>query len=281
MIIKKIFNNNALLAEDEKQNEVILMGRGIAFQKKNGDPLDETKIEKRFVFDASELNDKFEKLFETVPVKYLELSSFIIEMAQKELQVQLDNSIYIGLTDHISYAISRYEEGQTLRNVLLWEIKKFHPAEFKVALKALEMIEYETKIKMEEDEAGFIAMHFVNAQHSGEEMNKTIVVTKMVQDILQIVEYHYQLKLDEDSLSYMRFVTHIRYFARRLFTDTIISEEDDILFEQVKARSPEAYKCAVKVRNYINEFYNKDLTQDEMIYFMLHINRVCSRQITK
>lgn len=58
---------------------------------------------------------------------------------------------------------------------------------------------------MTEDEAGYIAMHFVNAQQNGEEMSQTVKVTKMVEDILHIVEYHYQIKLDENSLNYTRF----------------------------------------------------------------------------
>ncbi len=89
-------------------------------------------------------------------------------------------------------------------------------------------------------------MHFVNAQQSGEEMSQTVKVTKMVEDILHIVEYHYQIKLDENSLNYTRFVTHIRYFARRLFAKELNQDTDDILYQQIKERYPDAYRCALK-----------------------------------
>lgn len=281
MIIQKIFNNNACMVEDENKNEIILMGKGIAFQKKQGDKVDETKIQKRFVFDTTELNQKFSQLFDEVPVKYLELTDSIVDMVQNELQVKLDPNIYIALTDHISYAVNRYEKEEKLRNVLLWEIKKFYPKEFKLAMKALDIIEYETHVQLDEDEAGYIAMHFVNAQHDGEEMNQTIAVTKIVEDILQIVEFHYQFKLDEDSMNYMRFVTHIRYFARRLFSNDIAQTQDEMLFEQIKNRYPESYKCTVKVKRYIEELYHISISREEMVYFMLHINRVCNRVISQ
>lgn len=274
----KVFNNNACLAEDDKQNEIILMGRGISFQKKTGDRIDESKIQKRFVFDTTELNTKFTQLFDEVPIKYLELTSNIIDMVQEKLQVELDPNIYIALTDHIAYAVNRYNENQRVKNMLLWEIKKFYPREFQLAMEALKMIAYETQVEMEEDEAGYIAMHFVNAQQDGEEMNQTIAVTKIVEDILQIVEYHYCIKLDEKSLNYMRFVTHIRYFARRLFTNDIATTQDDVLFEQIKSRYPESYTCTIKVKRYIEEFYHISINHEEMVYFMLHINRVCDRQ---
>ena len=278
MKIIKTFNNNICLVEDAKHQEMILMGKGIAFGLKKDDEVDPNKIDKKFVFDTKELNDKFNALFDQVPVKYIELSSNIIDYATKALNIIFDNSIYLALSDHISYAIERYQNGEVLKNALLFDIKKFYPNEFKVALKALDMIAYETDIKMSEDEAGFIAMHFVNASQSGEAMSQTIAVTKMVEDILQIVEYHYHLALDENSINYIRFVSHIRFFARRLFSNEIYNDDQDDLFEQIRNKYPTSYQCSLKVKKYILLNYNIDLGNDEMVYFMLHINRVCTRQ---
>lgn len=277
MKIIKTFNNNICLVEDAKHQEMILMGKGIAFGLKKDDEVDPNKIDKKFVFDTKELNDKFNALFDQVPVKYIELSSNIIDYATKALNIIFDNSIYLALSDHISYAIERYQNGEALKNTLLFDIKKFYPNEFKVALKALDMIAYETDIKMSEDEAGFIAMHFVNASQSGEAMSQTIAITKMVEDILQIVEYHYHLALDENSINYIRFVSHIRFFARRLFSNEIYNDDQDDLFEQIRNKYPTSYQCSLKVKKYILLNYNIDLGNDEMVYFMLHINRVCTR----
>lgn len=278
MKIIKTFNNNICLVEDAKHQEMILMGKGIAFGLKKDDEVNPNKIDKKFVFDTKELNDKFNALFDQVPVKYIELSSNIIDYATKALNIIFDNSIYLALSDHISYAIERYQNGEVLKNALLFDIKKFYPNEFKVALKALDMIAYETDIKMSEDEAGFIAMHFVNASQSGEAMSQTIAVTKMVEDILQIVEYHYHLALDVNSINYIRFVSHIRFFARRLFSNEIYNDDQDDLFEQIRNKYPTSYQCSLKVKKYILLNYNIDLGNDEMVYFMLHINRVCTRQ---
>lgn len=278
MIVKKIFNHNALLAEDEEHNELVVMGRGIGFQKRPGDPVDERKVQKRFVFDTEGLNEKLSRLFEEVPIQYLELSVSIIEMAQMELDVIFDSNIYIALSDHLAYAVNRYSQEQILRSALLFEIKKFYQREYQVAKKALEMITYETGIHMEDDEAGFIAMHFVNAQQKGENIEQTVKITQMVEDILRITEYHYHLKLDENSLSYSRFVTHITYFARRLFADEMVVDEDEELYWQIKNRYPNAFACAEKVKRYVEERWGKSIGKEEMTYFMVHINRVCERQ---
>ena len=45
-VFEKTYNNNIVLVEDEKQLEMVLIGRGIAFHKKAGDPIDAPVFEK-------------------------------------------------------------------------------------------------------------------------------------------------------------------------------------------------------------------------------------------
>ena len=278
MKVVRVFNNNAVLVENEANEEMVLIGKGIAFAKKTGDLINEELIQKKFVFENSQLKEKLAKLFNEVPVNYIELTLDIVEMAGKELNTKFNSNIYIALADHIAYAVERCSNNETIKNALLWEIKKFYPNEFAAAMKALEMIRYETNIEMTEDEAGFIALHFVNGQSEGELMAQTVAVTKIVEDILHIVEYHFHFKIDETSLNYIRFVTHIQYFARRLFAKEVIDDGDDILFEQIKNRYQDSYNCSLKVKKYIGSNYHIDISNDELVYFILHINRVCNRK---
>lgn len=46
MQIAKVLNNNVVVVLDEHQREQVVMGRGLAFQKRPGDALDDSKIEK-------------------------------------------------------------------------------------------------------------------------------------------------------------------------------------------------------------------------------------------
>ena len=48
MKILKVINNNVVSACDDKGKEIVVMGKGLGFGKKNGDILDESKIEKKF-----------------------------------------------------------------------------------------------------------------------------------------------------------------------------------------------------------------------------------------
>ncbi|CDL07819.1 Beta-glucoside bgl operon antiterminator, BglG family [Klebsiella pneumoniae IS43] len=48
MQIAKVLNNNVVVVLDEHRREQVVMGRGLAFQKRPGDVLDDSKIEKSF-----------------------------------------------------------------------------------------------------------------------------------------------------------------------------------------------------------------------------------------
>lgn len=60
-------------------------------------------------------------------------------------------------------------------------------------------------------------------------MEQTMTTTKIINNILNIVKYHYGIELDEDSLNYHRFLTHLRYLAYRLLNRELISEEEEYI----------------------------------------------------
>ena len=102
-----------------------------------------------------------------------------------------------------------------MSNALLWEIKKFCPDEYQLGLDALEIIEQQTGIRPREDEAGFLATHIINAQYgSGTTAAQDMI--RMIQDIVNLVRYTYGIDLDESSLYYIRFITHLKFFLARI-----------------------------------------------------------------
>ncbi|BBP93287.1 transcription antiterminator LicT [Bacillus safensis] len=246
LIISKVINNNVVSAYDDEQHELVIMGRGIAFQKKSGDPIDEERIEKVFSIQNKDISEKFKTLLYDIPIEYMQVCEAIIEHARTTLNKNLNDSIYVTLTDHITFAIERHQKGMDIKKkCLLWEIKRLYKDEFRCGLEAIRIIEDKLSIHLPEDEAGFIAMHIVNAELN-EEMPNVIQITKLIQDILNIVKYHFQIDLDEESLNYFRFVTHLKFFGQRLFNETQMENQNEFLYEVVKEKNTAAFQCAEK-----------------------------------
>lgn len=276
MKVGKIFNNNVILAIDNDNNEIILSGRGLGFGKKVGDEVDEALIQKTFILKEQGVTEKFKKLLDDVPAEHVSLCYDIIQHAKDVLDVKLNDYIYVTLTDHVSNVLKTFEEGFYNTNILIWEVKRFYPKEFEIGLKALELIKTQTDISLPEDEAANIALHLINAQLNNKfnRADDVVKITKMIADILNIVKYAYSIELDEKSLSYERFVIHLRFFFIRLKNRQSTGVDgDNFMLEQVKEKYNKAYKCMLKVQKYLKV----DLNGEEQLYLTLHIQRITQR----
>lgn len=276
MKIDKIFNNNAVMVKEDNGRDSVIIGCGVAFRKKVGDEVDESLIEKTFILKEKDTLEKFKMILEHIPTEQISLCYDIVEYAKNMLNCELNDYIYITLTDHISYTLKLFDEGIERPNILIWEIQKFYPKEYNIGLKALEFIENELGKKINEEEAGNIALHLITAQINGKGDKTDIAysMTKKIQDILNIVKYTYDIELDEQSLNYERFITHLRFFFKRLNNKTQYrNENEDFLLQQVKEKYKDAYKCMLKIEKYLNI----ELSYEEQLYLALHIKRIVNR----
>ena len=144
MVINKVLNNNVITIINENSEEAVVMGKGIAFQKKKGDTINDEKIDKIFILKNKGINNKLINLIKDIPAENLEISEEIINYAENMLKIKLNENIYLTLTDHISFAISRYKQNLKMKNVLLWDIKRLHQKEFSLGIKAIEIIKSKT-----------------------------------------------------------------------------------------------------------------------------------------
>lgn len=276
MKIAKVINNNIISVINEQNKELMIMGRGIGFQVKAGDPVNKEKIEKIYTLDSKEVSDKFKTLLREVPIEVMEVCEEIIRYAKTKYNKKLSDIIYVALTDHINFAIQRKKEGYEIKNALMWETKKLYKDEFSIGLESVKMIKEKLGIELPEDEAGFIALHILNAELN-DDVSNIMAITKVIQEILRIVKYHFKIDFDEDSLNYFRFITHLKFFAQRMLSHTYLENNDDYLFTVVKEKHPNAFSCSIKINDYLQKEYQYALTKDEILYLTIHIERVTQR----
>lgn len=273
MEIYKILNNNVIVSKNEHDKEIIAMGKGIAFKKKVGEHIEDELIDKVYTL-SDEVSSKFQELAAEIPVEHMKISDDIIKYVKLKLGKKLNDSIYLSLCDHISTAILRHEEGVDVKNVLLWDIKKFYKDEFEIGKHGLEMIKEKLNVQLNEDEAGFIALHIVNAEMD-EKLETIYEVTKVMQEILNIVKYFFHIDFDEDSVYFYRFITHLKFFAHRLITKSSYQDEQsDDLLGLIKIKYKNAYAYCLKIKQFLKTNYAYDLSQEETLYLTIHIARV-------
>lgn len=275
MKVKKVINNNIVQSTDEFGKDVLVIGKALGFKKKPGDAIDQTLIEKVYTSNKDMPTNKLTELLAKVELEHVQVANEIINFAKASLGKKLSENIYLTLTDHIDYAIERYHNGLPIKNALLWEIKRFYNHEFLIGKEALNIIEAKLGIKLPEDEAGFIALHIVNAELDMSQVSEVSNMTKIIQNILNIIKYHYKIDLDKYSLNYERFITHLKFFIHRLYRGVELESDKDAGFLFIlKERYKDEYQCALKIRDYIMKEFHRDLKEDEMIYLTIHIRRI-------
>ena len=273
IIIEKVINNNIISAYEKSGAEVIVMGRGIGFKKKQGEVVPADQISKIFRIKSRTLTEQFKELLANMPLERVRISDEIISHAKDHLKLKLNQSIYVTLTDHINFAIERVSQGIEPQNALLWEIKRFYPQEFQLGIYALELIQDRLDILLPEDEAGFIALHFVNAEY-GTDIRDAVKFPDQMQAIVDIVEHDLGILLDESSLHYERFMTHIKFLIQRIYRKELLSSEDRELSLMMQRKYPREYECSVKVAEYIMQATGSRLSEEEIMYLSVHIRRV-------
>ena len=273
IIIEKVINNNIISAYEKSGAEVIVMGRGIGFKKKQGEVVPADQISKIFRIKSRTLTEQFKELLANMPLERVRISDEIISHEKDHLKLKLNQSIYVTLTDHINFAIERVSQGIEPQNALLWEIKRFYPQEFQLGIYALELIHDRLGILLPEDEAGFIALHFVNAEY-GTDIRDAVKFPDQMQAIVDIVERDLGILLDESSLHYERFMTHIKFLIQRIYRKELLSSEDRELSLLMQRKYPREYQCSVKVAEYIMQATGSRLSEEEIMYLSVHIRRV-------
>lgn len=275
MRVEKTINNNIVVSSDEFHRETIVMGRGLGFKKKNGDQIDEAKVEKIFTINDQKSNTNFQKLVNEVPMERIQVADEIIRYAKNSLQKELSENIYVSLTDHINMAVDRAKADMEFQNPFGWEIKKFYYREYLIGKVAINMVKQRLGVQLCEDEATFIALHIINAELNLD-MSHMVSMTKMIQDIIDIVEEYFDIQLDKNSIYFERFVRHLKFFSQRLFTGQSIYDDkkNEDMLDLFRLRYPDAFACTKKIKQYILDICEHEISDEEMTYITVHVKRL-------
>ncbi len=279
MRVIKVLNNSLVLALDDAGQETILMGKGIGFHKSIGYEFQESEIEKVFVLKDKEVSRNIIRLAAETDSVYFELAKTVIDYAIEHFDMKLMDHIYLSLTDHLSFAARRVQEGIVLQNFYTPEMKKFNPNEYQVGEYAVQLMKERLDLEIPADEAGNIAFHFINAQFNHPYNSQNLLISRTLDAVLDIVKYAFGITYNEDSTSYSRYVTHVRLFAQRLVShNQLPDEKNNLLYEQIHSICQKEFECVEKIQIYVYEQFRQKLSSQEKMYLALHIHRVLEEE---
>lgn len=264
--IRKI-NNNFALCLDENEVEVIVYGKGVGFGSFPCD-IDLSRIERSF-YDVS---PKYIGILTEIAQEVIIACTDIVDEAQLELDCYLNPNLIFTLADHINFAIERKEKEIEIRTPLAYDIKFLYPKEMSLGKLGLDIIKHQLNVQLPESEAASIAMHLINAE--GADLHASMKVLKIIEDVCSIVEKDMNITLNKEGYSYSRFAVHLHNLINRISSNEQSDTTSSIMLKSMAIQYPTIYYCANQVVHYFNQNWDWKCNDDEILYLMLHINRV-------
>lgn len=270
--VKKSLNNSMLLVEHEQQ-EMVLFGKGLGFNAQPGSKIDIASVEKVFIPIQDLKSRHYLSLTATIPAAFFDVTHEIIQLAQQHYVQTLNSMLFFTLTEHLFFAVERNRNDQHFVNKLSWEIKRYYRKEYDLGEQARVLVNARFSLSLPADEAVNIAFHFINATSETDSATAHQQV-ELVNRIAEIVRYKLKKTTDPDSVNYMRFITHLRYFAERIVNGKVSTHQADDFYQEILRHRPSAMAVSWAIRDYIQEKYQITLAKDELTWLSLHISRL-------
>lgn len=272
-VIKKI-NNNVAVCLDNDNHELIAFGKGIGFPKTPYELTDLSKIWRTYYG----INPSYLGLLNDIPEEVFALSIKIVDQARMRIMNEINSNIVFTLADHINFAIDRYKKNMDIKMPFVYDIQHLYENEMYVGELAVKLINKEMNVHLSKDEAVSIALHFINAENMQRNKQDEVDELKMIQDLTEIIEKDFDIQINRDGFNYSRFISHLQYLLKRKEKDTSITSDNKKMFDCMKEAYEQTYACVLHIKEYLIANLNWNPSEEELLYLMLHINRLCSRE---
>ena len=275
-VINRI-NNNVVLVKDGSQ-KMIVTGKGLGFQVYPGNQVKEQLIEQRFILQENSDTEYYIHMLKTLPLELIRVCETIVHESSTMLGKPLSDHLIFALADHLNFTLDRMKKNMLIDHPLANDIKQFYPKEMEAGNYALDLIQKKLHIELPQGEAVFITMHIVNAVGGLSDTYDVGELTTMMADIVAFIETYFHCEINQDTTSFSRFITHLRYYLIRQLNFEIDDSINDELLEIVKEKYPDAYHCADMIARKLDEVYHSESADSEKLYLTLHINRLLKKK---
>lgn len=275
LAIKKI-NNNVAVCKDGNGCELIAFGKGIGFPKM---PY-EVKLENidRTFYNISA---QYMGLMNELPMDIIEFTMKILPVVQSKLDYDLNPNLVLTLADHLAFAMERERKKIYIEMPLIYDMEQQYPMEMKLSRYIAAQLDKVFHIRLGRNEWSGIAMSIISARITQEqEINQTrqMDFESILNDICKIIEKQLNIVVNKETFDYARFATHIKYLLDRICSKQYIDTDNITLYQNLREEFVDISRCVDCIIEYLNLKLNCEVTEEEKMYLILHVNRICSKE---
>lgn len=206
----------------------------------------------------------------------IEIINEVITYIAERTDVPLNEHIHIALTDHISFALKRKEQGIIIQNPFLYETREIYPEEYRMGEYAVRLIKERMGVDLGMDEIGFVALHIYSAM-TNQNISQVREHSQLITDLVNLVSDQLDYSFETESLDYSRLLTHLRFALERVRRGDKV-EELHKLDSLLKLEYPEMYSLAWKLTKVMEKRLKLPVYPAEVGYLTIHLQRLNQRK---
>ncbi|WP_328300221.1 PRD domain-containing protein [Streptomyces sp. NBC_00435] len=270
----RVLNNNVVLARDEQGQEVILTGRGIGFNCRQGQRVDPELIVRVFVPADGRDPDHLAEVLSLIGEEVLRAVVIALSEVGIEGRESTRPTLAIAVADHVAGALDRAARGIVVEYPLRAEAQTLYAEEYAQAQRLLQAINARVDPQLDASEATALTLHLVNAGFTSGDLSFTYTMTGIIQQMLAVVRERYGLEVPQESMSAARFITHVRYLFVRVQQHRQLTGHESTIGKGIRQHYPEATRTAQQLATIVELRLGQQLSEDEVSYLALHVARM-------
>lgn len=226
-----------------------------------------------------DFDEKYVSLIKEIDERILRVANHIYEYACQRIPGELNPNLPFILADHLNFAITRKQKGIHIDFPIYYDLLQMYPKESEIAEYALKELKRVTSITLDEQEKSGIVMNLINAESFNRNQEKNQELQAWIQYLVNLVENTMHIQINRESFNYTRFVTHVNYlYSRSRSENTLINTDNQLLYTTLVKQFPESSECVDRFTAYLEKNYHISLSNEEKLYLILHVNRLCERE---
>jgi beta-glucoside operon transcriptional antiterminator len=231
------------------------------------------------------VDPKYYGLLKEIPQRTLTLVDRMIQVAETKLQEKLNPNLVFILADHVNFAAIREKKGMNVALPYSYELEYEYPEYIKIAKWMIKNINANLHTRLHKGEVTSIAMHLLNAREgvrsqveSTKEEDLESRSARVIQKMTELIESFFSVQVEKDSFHYFRFKNHVKYFVQRKVKREEFCDGNHELYESIRQAYPQVSECVNRIDDYILEEFQERCSEDELLYLIVHVNRLYTKE---
>ncbi|WP_212881909.1 PRD domain-containing protein [Tetragenococcus halophilus] len=269
-------NQNALLVNNDG-NECIVVGKGIGFGKKRGDIV-ESKQDIKF-YKMVPKQDDIKESIDDVDDQSLQMAEKVAVHAESFLNKEFTGNFILSLAGHIQYLEEKYRDHVEIPEPFHYELKYLYPTEYRIAEWAVNYLQEEFNVEMPTAEVSFFTLHFVNGLVESGSVKNVVELSDILNETIEIIERETGEVMDRETISFSRFIIHLRYFVIRSLSsvqkkDTNENSDFKKIYDLTFEMYPQEKQIIEKIKKQLYMDHSIEFENYEDFYLLLHLVRI-------